>query len=266
MAIAEVFVKDVSLGFTDFLIVCGLLYCLKILGWLWTFAKCVWRHTVRPCCQKKDRLYKMYGSVQHIPKNQNNSVVTEKHLNGSEDGSWAVVTGGSDGIGLAICKKLAKEGFNICIVSRTESKIIEKLEEIRQECRNGDSSFMTEAVVADFSKLFTIEDYRQAIGDKLKDKDIGILVLNAGYVFFGPYHLLKDDEVEKHMTTNVLHLAYTCKVLVQQLIDRYNSSCKKSAILITSSIMSVAPISGVTSYCASKIFSTYFGHALGPEL
>jgi len=33
-------------------------------------------------------------------------------------GSWAVVTGGSDGIGLAMCKKLAKEGFNIVIVAR----------------------------------------------------------------------------------------------------------------------------------------------------
>ena len=41
--------------------------------------------------------------------------------------SWAVVTGGSDGIGLAISKKLAREGFNICIVSRTQSKIEEKL-------------------------------------------------------------------------------------------------------------------------------------------
>jgi len=47
--------------------------------------------------------------------------------------TWAVVTGGSDGIGLEVCKKLAREGFNICIVSRSKLKIIEKLEEITQE-------------------------------------------------------------------------------------------------------------------------------------
>jgi len=34
--------------------------------------------------------------------------------------SWAVVTGGSDGIGLAMCKKLANEGFNILIVARNQ--------------------------------------------------------------------------------------------------------------------------------------------------
>ena len=42
-------------------------------------------------------------------------------------GSWAVVTGGSDGIGLAMCKQLGNQGFNICIISRNEKKMIEKL-------------------------------------------------------------------------------------------------------------------------------------------
>ena len=37
--------------------------------------------------------------------------------------SWALVTGGSDGIGLEICEQMAAEGFNICIVGRSQSKI-----------------------------------------------------------------------------------------------------------------------------------------------
>ena len=82
-----------------------------------------------------------------------------------EQKSWAVVTGGSDGIGLAMCKKLAREGFNICIVSRSENKINEKLAEIRKECRDGDSTFKTLCVVADFWKLRTMEEYRKVISD-----------------------------------------------------------------------------------------------------
>ena len=51
----------------------------------------------------------------------------EKKEGGLYEDSWAVVTGGSDGIGYAYCKKLAKEGYNICMISRDEKKINEKL-------------------------------------------------------------------------------------------------------------------------------------------
>ena len=53
---------------------------------------------------------------------------------GREDKSaYAVVTGGSDGIGLALCHHLAEEGFNICIVSRNKAKVDEKLKEIKEK-------------------------------------------------------------------------------------------------------------------------------------
>ena len=41
------------------------------------------------------------------------------------------MTGGSDGIGLSMCKQLANEGFNICIIARNEEKMKEKVIEIR---------------------------------------------------------------------------------------------------------------------------------------
>ena len=70
-------------------------------------------------------------------------------------GSWAVVTGGSDGIGFGMCNNLAKQGFNICIVSRNEKKINEKLELIKKECPN----VKTMCIVADFSKMGSIGEY-----------------------------------------------------------------------------------------------------------
>jgi short-subunit dehydrogenase len=46
--------------------------------------------------------------------------------------SWAVVTGGSDGIGLEICRQLAVQGFNIQIIGRNENKIKKALAEIKK--------------------------------------------------------------------------------------------------------------------------------------
>ena len=64
--------------------------------------------------QPSNRIYKNYGGK----------------------GSYAVVSGGSDGIGLAMCKQLANEGFNICIVARNEDKMKEKLIEIKGSIKN----------------------------------------------------------------------------------------------------------------------------------
>jgi len=69
--------------------------------------------------------------------------------------SYAVVTGGSDGIGLEICHQLAQQGFNICMVSRNEEKMQEKLAEIKEKA----SKVKTMYVVADFVSLNTIDQY-----------------------------------------------------------------------------------------------------------
>ena len=91
--------------------------------------------------------------------------------------SWAVVTGGSDGVGLQFCKDLAARGFNICIVSRDEKKMQEKLEEIKKSTTK---QIKTKSIVADFFKFSKIQDYEK-LASQLKDLDIGILILNAGW-------------------------------------------------------------------------------------
>ena len=111
----------------------------------------------------------------------------------SSQKSWAVITGGSDGIGFAMAKDLAvNSGFNICIISRNEEKMMVKLEEIRELC---DNKIQTKYVVADFEKMLTIENYQKIIGEPLKDLDIGFLALNAGWAQMGPFSWVSEEEV-----------------------------------------------------------------------
>ena len=106
------------------------------------------------------------------------------------------MTGGSDGTGFEICRNLARQGFNICIVARSEKKINEKLEQIKSEIAPTKPSFQTRCIVADFTRLATIDDYQNKIGEKLKDIDLAVLVLNAGVLFPGDLTDLSDQEVQ----------------------------------------------------------------------
>ena len=45
---------------------------------------------------------------------------------------WVVITGPTDGLGKALAKKFAKRGFNLCLVSRNESKLRATERELRQ--------------------------------------------------------------------------------------------------------------------------------------
>jgi len=48
-------------------------------------------------------------------------------------GKWAMILGGSSGLGLATSQKLAKEGMNICIVHRSRRSVLATFEEAVQE-------------------------------------------------------------------------------------------------------------------------------------
>ena len=46
---------------------------------------------------------------------------------------WAIVTGSTDGIGLEYARQLAKKGYNLLLLSRTQAKLEKVREEILQD-------------------------------------------------------------------------------------------------------------------------------------
>jgi short-subunit dehydrogenase len=92
----------------------------------------------------------------------------------------------------------------------------DKLKEIKSKC--GRSDFKGDYVVADFAKLCTIEEYKTNIADKLKDKNVGVLILNAGTAVMGPFKDITDKEVQRTVNVNALHPIYLIKTMIPQLL------------------------------------------------
>ena len=67
-------------------------------------------------------------------------------LNLKKYGSWAVVTGCTDGIGKAYAEELAKRGLNIVLISRTLEKLQEQAKSIQDTYK-----VETKVISADFT-------------------------------------------------------------------------------------------------------------------
>ncbi|XP_061180296.1 very-long-chain 3-oxoacyl-CoA reductase-like [Saccostrea echinata] len=171
-------------------------------------------------------------------------------------GSWAVVTGSSDGIGKAYAKELAKRGVNIVLISRSEAKLQEVANEIEKE-----SKVQTRIVVADFSKGLELYD---SIRDQLAGLEIGTLVNNVGMNYPFPSYFLdvadREEFFMKLINVNVTSVTMMTSIVMPAMVER-----KKGAVINISSAGGLHPFPLITVYSASKAYVTFFSRCIQSE-
>ncbi|KAI3744775.1 hypothetical protein L1987_57866 [Smallanthus sonchifolius] len=88
-------------------------------------------------------------------------------------GSWALVTGSTDGIGKAFAFELAKKGLNLILVGRNPSK----LSGVSSEIKSKFEKTQIKQVVFDLSR--DISEGIKKITEAIEGLDVGILINNA---------------------------------------------------------------------------------------
>ncbi|XP_057212888.1 17-beta-hydroxysteroid dehydrogenase type 3 isoform X2 [Triplophysa rosa] len=171
-------------------------------------------------------------------------------------GKWAVVTGGSDGIGRAYAQELSKHGMNVIIISRNQEKL-------DRAARNIELSTGTQVkvITADFTK----DDMYGHIMKSLEDLDIGILVNNVGILpSHVPCRLLETADLEKKIydviNCNVKAMVKMCRIVLPGMQER-----GRGVILNVSSGIAKIPCPMYTLYAASKVFVERFSKGLQAE-
>ncbi|NXN91542.1 HSDL1 protein, partial [Rhinopomastus cyanomelas] len=169
-------------------------------------------------------------------------------------GKWAVVTGGTDGIGKAYAEELAKRGVNIILISRNK----EKLEAVSRSIAET-YKVETDFIVADFSK--GREPYR-AIKEALRGREIGILVNNVGIFYPYPdyFTTLSEDLLWDIMHINIASANMMTHIVLPAMVEK-----RKGAIVNVSSASCCQPSPMMTIYGASKAYLDYFSRALHYE-
>lgn len=174
-------------------------------------------------------------------------------------GTWAVVTGASDGLGKEFAEQLASKGFNLILVSRT----LAKLEAIANaiEEKYAAKSIQVKILAMDFAEDDD-EDY-DALAKLIKGLDVGILINNVGQSHSIPVSFLDttNEELQNIVTINCLGTLKVTKVVAPILKQR-----KKGLILTMGSFGGWTPTPFLATYSGSKAFLQQWSNALSSEL
>ncbi|XP_019858264.1 PREDICTED: very-long-chain 3-oxoacyl-CoA reductase-like [Amphimedon queenslandica] len=175
-------------------------------------------------------------------------------INIKKYGSWAVVTGASEGIGRGYALELARQGLNVAIMSRSREKLEKVEEEIRSKYNRD-----VRVIPVDFSEGQSVYDDIQA---EISDLDIAILVNNVGLSLKHPEFFAEVDEMRHRQ---IIELNCQSMIQMTHLVLPKMLEQKKGIIVNISSLSGAAPSPLLTVYSATKVFVRYFSAALQTE-
>jgi 17beta-estradiol 17-dehydrogenase / very-long-chain 3-oxoacyl-CoA reductase len=176
-------------------------------------------------------------------------------------GSWALVTGSTDGIGRALASELASKGLGLILVGRDPLKLEATCQQIREE--NG-GNLSVKTIVIDFSKLRG-DEIAKKIEEGIEGLDVGILINNAGLAYPYPQFLHEADPemVESIVGVNIVGTTWVTKAVLPGMLKR-----KKGAIVNIGAGASGAGVPSfplVTIYAATKAFTTMLSRSISLE-
>ncbi|RDA83823.1 hypothetical protein CP532_5143 [Ophiocordyceps camponoti-leonardi (nom. inval.)] len=174
-------------------------------------------------------------------------------------GSWAVVTGASDGLGKEFATQLAAQGFNLILVSRTQAKLDTIAAELEQKYTG--KGLQVKTLAMDFAKDDDT-DYEK-LAELIRGLDLAILVNNVGQSHSIPVSFLETprEELQDIVTINCIGTLKVTQVVAPLLKAR-----RRGLILTMGSFAGWTPTPYLATYSGSKAFLQQWNSALAAEL
>ena len=163
-------------------------------------------------------------------------------------GEWALIAGGSEGIGAAYADALALEGIHLVLVARNAEKLNSFAKSIREK-------FKVEVLCV--SCDLADPDASEIIIEQLDGRHIGLFVYNAGLSYIGKFEENSEEHHRQIMQINVV----TQTKLVQALGSKMLAK-GKGAIIIMASLAGMQGTGFITAYAATKAYNKVLAESL----
>ncbi len=166
----------------------------------------------------------------------------------------AIVTGGTKGIGKAICLLFAEQGAKVVA---NFSKDVNAAEDLKKEAQSrGLSLGLFKADVTQFEQVKEMVEETFAQYGK-----IDILVNNVGLVRDNFLMLMSDEDWESLLRANLTSLFHCCRIVIRKMIPQ-----RRGKIINISSISGIMGTPGQANYAATKGGMISFTKSLAREL
>jgi len=155
---------------------------------------------------------------------------------------YALVTGGSRGIGRAICLKLSQMGFHVLVNYQSNKTAAEETKSLI-EANSGTAELLPFDVADGAMVEKTLTDWQTTHTDDY----IAVLVNNAGIKKDNLMFWMSDDEWNNVLDTSLNGAFYTTRALIKYMMNK-----KFGRVINIVSISGVNGMSGQTNYSAAK--------------
>jgi 3-dehydrosphinganine reductase len=165
------------------------------------------------------------------------------------------VTGGSEGIGLAVAKLFCRRGANVFLFARNPEKLAAAAIAVQKA---GDGA-ICRGYPLDVTDAEVVTQVFQSVRNEHGDPDV--LVNAAGHARPGLFTNLPPAEFDAMMRVNYLGTVHACRTVIPWLVAR-----GRGHIVNVASLAGLMPIAGYTGYAASKAAVIAFSTALQEEM
>jgi len=166
-------------------------------------------------------------------------------------GPYALVAGGSNGLGAAFAESLARRGLNLVLMAREQERLEATAKQLKEKYSVDILTFAVD--LADYEKVKSL-----IISANVS---IGLFVYNAAYAPIGLFEITDENQLSLAAAVNVRTPLLLSKLLSPPMIQN-----ERGGIVLMSSLAGAQGSPKLAAYAATKAFNAVLAEGLWKEL